>query len=356
MATSASRLASERMFRGGKARYNLVLCALAFRHPRGTVDAMELEFVQWLRRCFAGSDQPKSARVVLGMGDDASLIEFGRDEQCVVTTDMLMDGTHFRLDEYGPRRVGRKALAVNLSDVAAMAAEPVAAFVSLALPDGDAAGLAREVFSGLAPLADEFGVVIAGGDTNCWRGPLVISITVIGWCPTSRALRRSGAQPGDAILVTGELGGSILGKHLDFTPRIREALTLAASLPLHAGCDLSDGLALDLWRVTQESGCGAVLDAASIPISPAAHELSRQPPVEMSPLDRALSDGEDFELLLACPDSAADALLAASPLTTRLTKIGYFVGTPGLFLRDSDGSLEELVPRGYRHGQAHDST
>jgi thiamine-monophosphate kinase len=119
---------------------------------------------------------------------------------------------------HGAERAGRKALAVNLSDAAAMASEPMAAFISMALPREGAAELARELFTGLEPLASEFGVTIAGGDTNCWRGPLVISVTLIASCPSGKALRRSGARPGDAILVTGELGGSILGKHLDFHP------------------------------------------------------------------------------------------------------------------------------------------
>jgi thiamine-monophosphate kinase len=315
------------------------------------VNRMELAFLQWLRGHIPPRQQPPSDRVVLGIGDDAALLQFRAGEQCVVTTDMLMDGAHFELARHGAARVGRKALAVNLSDAAAMASEPIAAFISMALPREGAAELARELFTGLASLASEFGVTIAGGDTNCWRGPLVISVTLIASCPSGKALRRSGARPGDAILVTGELGGSILGKHLDFVPRVHEARQLADLAPLTAGCDLSDGLALDLWRVTQESGCGAVVDAGSVPISPAAVELSRREAGGRSPLEHALSDGEDFELLLACPEPAARQLVAESPLTTRLTQIGYFVDKPGLFLRDGDGTLRELEPRGYRHGE-----
>lgn len=316
----------------------------------GTVDDMELEFVQWLRQQSALSGRSVSDRVVLGIGDDASLIQFGRDEQCVVTTDMLMDGTHFQLSEHGPERAGRKALAVNLSDAAAMAAEPVAAFISLALPEENAMAVARDIYAGMEPLASEFGVLIAGGDTNCWRGPLVISVTLLASCAAGQALRRSGARPGDVLLVTGELGGSILGKHLDFTPRVREARQLQAFHPLHAGCDVSDGLALDLWRMTEASGCGAVVEEAAVPISSAAHQLSQKSGSTLSPLEHALADGEDFELLLACPADVAERLFLSSPLTTRLTKIGYFVETPGLSLRDPHGTLRALAPRGYRHG------
>jgi thiamine-monophosphate kinase len=289
------------------------------------VGVMELEFIQWLRQQSGFPDRKGAGRVVLGIGDDASLIQFAGDEQCVVTTDMLMDGVHFRLADHGPERAGRKALAVNLSDAAAMAAEPVAAFVSLALPQDEAGSLARRILSGMVPLASEFNVEIAGGDTNCWSGPLVISVTLVASCSAGLALRRAGARPGDALLVTGELGGSILGKHLDFTPRVREARQLLASHPLHAGCDLSDGLALDLWRMTEESGCGAVVEEAAIPISDAAHQFSRSSETSLSPLEHALGDGEDFELLLACASDVAEQLFLSSPLTTRLTKICYFV-------------------------------
>jgi thiamine-monophosphate kinase len=311
---------------------------------------MELEFIDWLRRQSCGSPSSQSMRVPLGIGDDAALLQFAPDEQCVVTSDMLMDGVHFQLSRHSPRQIGRKALAVNLSDLAAMAAQPVAAFVSLALPQHAATSLAREILAGMFPLAAEFDMVIAGGDTNCWNGPLVISVTATGACPSGQALTRAGAVPGDRLLVTGDLGGSILGHHLAFTPRVREARQLRDAAPLHAACDLSDGLALDLWRMTDASGCGAVVEEAAIPISPAAEELARREPVGRSPLEHALSDGEDFELLVACPPESADHLLRSSLLTTRLTQIGYFVNQPGLSLLDSQGKSRVLEPRGYRHG------
>jgi thiamine-monophosphate kinase len=311
---------------------------------------MELEFIEWLRQQNCGCPTSHSARVPLGIGDDAALLQFAPDEQCVVTTDMLMDGVHFQLSRHSPSQIGRKALAVNLSDLAAMAAEPVAAFVSLALPQHAATSLAREIMAGMIPLAAEFDMAIAGGDTNCWNGPLVISVMATGACPSGQALTRAGAVPGDILLVTGELGGSILGHHLDFTPRVREALQLKTAQPLHAACDLSDGLELDLWRMTQASGCGAVVEENAIPISPAAEELARREVMCRSPLQHALTDGEDFELLVACPPESATALLRSSPLTTRLTQIGYFVNTPGLSLLDSQGKSRVLEPRGYRHG------
>src|SRR5688572_4958856 len=169
---------------------------------------MELEFLRWLREQI-----PSSPHIPLGIGDDAALLAQQTGKQTVVTTDMLMDGTDFILHECGPEAAGRKALAVNLSDLAAMGAKPVAAFVSIAVNknegDEQALAMAKGIFAGLLPLADEFGCAIAGGDTNSWNGPLVISVTAMGEVPAGRAWLRSGAKPGDVILVTGQFGRSI---------------------------------------------------------------------------------------------------------------------------------------------------
>jgi len=305
---------------------------------------MEREFIEWLRSRLLPHN-----RLRLGPGDDAALVQLAQAADCVVTTDMLMDGVDFRLGEHDPRRIGRKALAVNLSDLAAMAARPVAVVVSLALPQAGGRKLAEELYDGLIPLAEEFDTAIAGGDTNSWNGPLVINITAIGETTPRGALLRSGANTGDAILVTGSFGGSILGKHFDFTPRVREALLLKERYEVHAGIDVSDGLSLDLFRLAEESRCGALLDPNSIPVSAAAVELARAQPAGISALDHALSDGEDFELILAVPPAEASRLLADQPLGVPVTKIGEFVPDRGLWRRKPDGSREPMVPRGYEH-------
>lgn len=304
---------------------------------------MERDFVRWLSG--RGVGHPA---VQVGIGDDAAVLrpEPGRD--WVVTTDMLMDGVDFELAKVDPRRVGRKALAVNLSDLAAMAAKPVAAFVSVALPQVGGLKLAQELHVGLQGLAEEFGTCIAGGDTNSWRGPLVISVTALGTVDPAHVLLRSGARPGDAILVTGPLGGSILGKHFDFTPRVREAQRLVQLGPLHAGIDLSDGLSLDLFRLIEASGCGAELDLAQIPISPAARELAARG-TGKSPLEHALSDGEDFELLLSVPAEFANALVANPPAGVTLFRIGTILPEPGLWGVSPNGDRVPLVPQGYEH-------
>jgi thiamine-monophosphate kinase len=217
------------------------------------------------------------------------------------------------------------------------------------LPRSGGEALAKELYEGLLPLAAEFNCPIAGGDTNSWDGPLVISVTAFGEVPPERRWRRSGAQPGDAILVTGSLGGSILGKQFNFSPRVNEALWLAEHVPVHAAMDISDGLLLDLSRLCEASACGGALDLASIPIAPAAIELARKNSDGQSPLDHALSDGEDFELLLAVPAEIAAQLLAEQPLDVPLTQIGHCIEQPGLFAAEPGEPLRPLTPRGYEH-------
>lgn len=305
---------------------------------------MELEFVDYLRRRL-----PPHPRLRLGPGDDAALLDLGVQGECVLTVDMLTDGVDFELAQIDPRRAGRKSLAVNLSDLAAMASRPAGAVIALALPRQGAMELGVALYEGLIPLAEEFDLAIAGGDTNTWDGPLVVSITALGLPHARGPLLRGGARPGDRIVVTGSFGGSILGHHLDFQPRVREALVLHERYGLHAGIDVSDGLSLDLSRMAAASGCGAVLEARAIPIAPAAVELARQRADGVGPLEHALADGEDFELILAVPFDEARRMLAEQPAGVQLTDIGQFVAEPGLWLVDPDRGRRPLVPRGWQH-------
>ncbi len=298
----------------------------------------EFDFIHWLR-----AQTPTHSRVVIGPGDDCAAIR-PPTRELLVTTDMLMDGTDFHLAEVGPRRVGRKAMSANLSDIAAMAGTPIGAVVSVALPRAGGQTLAEGLYLGLRDIADAFGVPIVGGDTNSWSGPLVISVTVLGEATERGPVRRSGAKPGDWLFVTGPLGGSILGHHLDFTPRVSEALALHAAIELHAMIDISDGLAADLNHICDESRCGAVLVAETIPISPAAVELSRTS--GKSPLQHALGDGEDFELVFAVSSADGEKLLRAPPVAG-LTKIGECVDQ-GLWIEES-GLRKPLEPTGWVH-------
>ncbi len=305
---------------------------------------MEAELIAWLRERV-----PPHPLVRLGLGDDAAVLCTDGVRECVVTTDLLSDHVDFELSRVEPRRVGRKALAANLSDLAAMAAKPLAGVVALLLPRQGGKELAMALYEGLLPLAEKYGLAIAGGDANSWDGPLAISITLLGKVTDCGPLKRGGARPGDRILVTGAFGGSILGRHLDFAPRVWESLELNARYKLHAGIDVSDGLSCDLAHVAEESRCGAMIDLDSVPVSEDARHLAEQLADGSTPLDHALGDGEDFELILAVPPADAEQMLAEQPLAVPLTEIGQFVAEPGLWAGSSAGDRRPLVPRGWEH-------
>ncbi|MCU0713997.1 MAG: thiamine-phosphate kinase [Pirellula sp.] len=300
---------------------------------------MEHSFIAWAKQRAS-----KLPRVKLGIGDDCALLScspadridpssIDQSAPCddwVVTTDSLCDGTHFILADCGPKRAGRKLMAVNLSDLASMAAKPVAVFLSLCLPRKGAGDVAAQVFEGVYELAKEFQVSIAGGDTNVWDGPLVLHLTAIGQCPVDKAWRRSTAQIDDAVFVSGSLGGSILGHHLDFTPRLKLAEKLAALDVVSAATDISDGLGVDLLNITAASRCGAELDLDSIPVM------------------HAIGDGEDFELLFTVPQDKI-ASVPSELDGVPLKRIGKIVSRTGLWAKDKRG-VRQLPPNGYVHG------
>lgn len=304
---------------------------------------METELLRYLRQ-----RTPGHRLLEVGLGDDAAVLRLA-GRQYVLTVDLVSDHVDFELAQVDPRRVGRKLLAVNLSDIAAMAARPLAAVIALLLPRSGGMELAKALYEGLLPLAEQYDLAIAGGDTNSWDGPLAASVTILGETTDRGPLTRSGARPGDQILVTGAFGGSILGKHLDFEPRVQEALLLHQNYQLHAGIDCSDGLALDLARLAEESGCGAVVDLAAAPVAEDAYRLAQQLADGSTPLQHALADGEDFELILAVPPDQARRILADQPLQTPICRIGEFIETPGLWEQTTDGQLRPLAPTGWEH-------
>ncbi|MCE9630806.1 MAG: thiamine-phosphate kinase [Planctomycetia bacterium] len=308
---------------------------------------MELDFVANLLARI-----PPDPRLEVPPGDDAAVLRPPAGRRTVVTVDMLMEGVDFILGpECPPRLVGHKALAVNLSDLAAMAARPEAAVVAVSLPHRHGDTLGRGLLDGILALAAEHGVTLAGGDTNSWDGPLVISITALGSVLPGRAWRRDGCRPGDLLVVSGSCGGSLLGRHLAVTPRCREAAAIAERFAVHAAIDVSDGLSLDVSRLMQASGTGAVLDLAAIPVHSDAVAMAARPGDGRSPLDHALADGEDFELVLALPPEEARRLVAEAPalVGTPFTIIGEVVVGSGIFARAAGGTLAPLEPRGYIH-------
>ncbi len=311
---------------------------------------METEFIHRIRESVSDS----SPFVPLGIGDDAALLAT-RGNDTVVTVDMLTDGVDFLLEQADPELIGRKALAVNLSDLAAMAAIPTAIVVAVSLPRKSCRTgvgtlstleLAGKLFHGIQTLARRYDVAIAGGDTNSWDGGLVLAITAFGK-PTDRGItRRSGAKPGDRIFVTGPLGGSLLGRHFTFEPRVREALALNARYEIHSAIDISDGLSLDLSRLIAESKCGAILWETAIPISDDAYRRNDS----MTPLEHAIYDGEDFELLFTVSPETAEALLRDQPLEEPVYEIGEITpGDAAIRILTADGVMIPHQPRGYLH-------
>jgi thiamine-monophosphate kinase len=311
----------------------------------------EFDYIAWLRR-----QTPASPRILVGPGDDCAVLESIGNHPWLITTDMLLEGSHFVLAEVGPRRVGRKAMAVNLSDIAAMGGKPIAAFVSVGLPRSpltpgpsparrEGSEIAKELYLGMREIADAFETSIAGGDTNSWAGGLVVSVTLMGEPGPQGPIRRHGAKPGDWLFVTGPLGGSILGKHLDFTPRVKEALALQEHALIHAMIDISDGLSADVFHICEESDCGAVLISERIPIIDAARMCADG----KSPLDHALGDGEDFELAFAVDPVDGERLLKTQPIPgITLSHVGVIVEEKALFLEENN-LRRRMEPRGFVH-------
>lgn len=294
---------------------------------------------------------PANDTVVVGAGDDCAVLDFGLpDKLFLFKTDAVAEGVHFTAGT-DPRKIGHKALARCLSDVAAMAGAPAAAVVTIGLPKSFDPEFVTAVYGGLKALAKRFGVAIVGGETTTNPGGLFISVALLGTVGRGKQILRRGARPGDAIFVTGELGGSLLGKHLEFEPRLAEAQWLAEHFSVHAMADLSDGLAGDLQHILTASGAGAELLKAAVPISRAAKMQARRMPSAKPPMVAALTDGEDFELLLTVASKDAVALLDAWKQkfpALKLTCIGKITTGRGILLRDRDGS-HPLELHGYVH-------
>ena len=294
---------------------------------------------------------PINDSVVVGAGDDcAVLAPPTAGQQQLFKTDAVVEGVHFTAETPG-EKVGRKALARAVSDMAAMAGTPTAAVITLGLPAGFSPERIEAMYRGMAQFASQVGIALVGGETTRSPGALFLNVALLGTVPTGRAVLRSGAKVGDAVFVTGELGGSIEGHHLDFEPRLTEARWLAEHFDIHAMIDLSDGLAGDLQHILQASQVpGGEILAPALPIRHAARLRARSGDMAKPAVVAALTDGEDFELVLTVAPADAVRLLdgwkARFP-ETRLTCVGRLNNRPGLFLRDERG----LKPLG--HGFQH---
>jgi thiamine-monophosphate kinase len=306
----------------------------------------EFDLIQRLTRSLPTNDM-----VVVGPGDDCAVLDLGLADRLVLfKTDAVVEGIHFTA-EAAPEKIGHKALGRCLSDIAAMAGTPTVALITLALPRTFDPAFIESIYRGMNTLARRCGVAIAGGETTTNPERILISVALLGWAPRKQVVLRSGARAGDAIFVTGELGGSLTARHLEFEPRLEEARWLAEHFPIHALMDISDGLAGDLRHVLKASHAGAELLSSAIPISREARRLARASSTAKPPLAAALTDGEDFELLFTVAARDAVPLLDAWKTQfpkLRLSCIGKITEGEELLLRDKQG-VRPLTVHGYMH-------
>lgn len=297
---------------------------------------METELVNWILR-----DITTSPASLIGNGDDCAVIR-QNGSSVFVATDMLLDGTHFISELISPELIGRKAVAVNFSDLAAMGGHPTGVFISLAVPRTTSQKWLERVMLGAHQMASAFGCGIDGGDTNSWTAKLAINVCVTGIPHWRGPVRRAGALKGDVIMITGQsLGGSLLsGRHATFTPRLAECQWILDRVPIHSMIDISDGLGSDAIHLASASQKKFLLDSSAItPLPP------NDPGYKST-----FTDGEDFELLFTCAPSVAEYLLKHFPWPCGVRRIGIVQEGLGVFMRHQDGKNPvELEFSGYQH-------
>ncbi len=297
----------------------------------------ELDIIKVISKKLPGVN----AGVVLGVGDDAAIVKGPKGKYTLLASDMLVSGVHFVPSE-DPFRIGWKAAAVNLSDIAAMGGRPLYMLMSLAGP------LSRKkymlsIVEGARKIASRWGVEIVGGDTN-FSKDVVVDVSIVGEVDKSGVCRRDGAKQGDMIFVTGDLGNGPY-RHLDFTPRVDEARTLVNNFGINSMIDISDGLFIDLWRVCSRSGIGAVIHESMVPLRQGALKKDDDP-------KKIMNYGEDFELLFTASRSEGIRIMKAlgNKIKFPVSLIGYAVKSGMTFVREN-GKKERMRPQGYVHGK-----
>lgn len=293
----------------------------------------ETEIVEY----FAAEGKLNRARFPIGIGDDMAQVRLRGSGSVLITTDMLLDGVHFNTRKSTLERIGYKSMAASLSDCAAMATIPLAAVVSVALPRGFGSTKLKKLHKGILTAARRYSCPLIGGDITSWSKPLAVNVAMLSVPATMKPVRRSTAKSGDIICVTGTLGGSLSGKHLNFGPRLKEALVIAKA-GANAMIDISDGLSTDLNHICRLSKKGAIVFSEEIPISKNAKGLHA-----------ALDDGEDFELLFTIPQKKFERLKKRWCFKVKLTAIGKITGDRTVRIKMPDDKIVVLMPKGYDH-------
>jgi thiamine-monophosphate kinase len=293
---------------------------------------------------FADKSKLDPADFPIGIGDDMAQMNFGGLDSALITTDMLLDGSHFDTSIHTLEEIGYKSMAASLSDCAAMASIPFAAVVAVALPKGFGSDKLKELHAGILRSGEMFNCKLIGGDITSWpdgEGKLAVNVTMLSKPAATKPVERSGAKAGDVICVTGSLGGSIKSKHTSFVPRVREALEIARIANPTAMMDISDGISTDLTHIARLSKVGAILEEKLIPFSQEALESG-------DPLSSALNDGEDFELLFTLSKDNWELLKSEWQMDTPLSNIGV-ITERDLTIRLKDGTLKKITPSGFDH-------
>ncbi len=307
--------------------------------------------------------------VAVGIGDDAAALDLGGEDLVLLTVDSQVEGRHFVRDRIQPQLLGRRLLAVNASDIAAMGGRPTHAVVSVVLPPELELAWVEALCAGLGEEADRLGVAVVGGNVARSGDGIVLDLTLVGRVARGHLLTRSGAKVGDLVLVTGSLGEAaaglylsehpevaepdrkaLLARHLAPTPRVREGQVIAASGLATAMIDLSDGLAGDVGHVCDRSGVGVRIHAGSLPVSAAVRRVAEQ--AGKMPWELALFGGEDFELLFTAPPHAAEGLVTriAAQTGTPASVVGEVLpAAAGRWLVLPEGRAVPLEPRGFTH-------
>ncbi|OHB48851.1 MAG: hypothetical protein A2Y10_06260 [Planctomycetes bacterium GWF2_41_51] len=293
----------------------------------------EVKLVQY----FMAKGKLSRSRFPIGIGDDMAEARIPKGNSVLITTDMLLDGTHFDTKKHSLEQIGYKSMAANLSDCAAMATIPLAAVVSVALPRNFGAANLKKLHKGILAATKKYNCPLIGGDMTSWNKPLAISVAMMSTVGKTKPVKRSTAKIGDLVCITGTLGGSLKGKHLTFEPRLKESLVIAKA-GANSMMDLSDGLSTDLNHICRLSGKGAIIEADKIPISKNADGLNG-----------ALNDGEDFELLFTMPVKKFEILKKQWRFKTKITAVGKITKEKIVKIKMNDRKIINLKPGGYDH-------